>query len=762
MAVQGNKGKNLERMKNAGFRVPPFILIDRDTTEAELLKRIQEELPGQRLFAVRSSCAGEDEINRSSAGKYYSQIGVRKEALSEEIQKVLASYQGAAGDVIVQQFIPSAKSGVLFTNDGNGNILVNANRGLCKQVVEGHPCDEYCLDRAGKIMSRQIPFAKEYLVFSKGRMIRRQTAKASLSPGELRRLCRMSEKLEKVFGSPQDAEWCFFRSRLYLLQARPITRPLPKASERVHYDSANIAESYSGIVLPLTLSFAKHIYGRVYMNLLHASGVRMKKLLRHREIFDNMVAWHYGRLYYNMNSWYRMMAFIPGYQRNKVNLENMITSNIRVDVERDILPPFWFNIGYPLLVMLKLAYFNFSQHSFRRLVLGYISDFRQKDPETLDLNDCEALFTEFDTRLISRWHVPVENDFMVMTFFGLLRKSLTSEEELHLALRFKSKTSEQIEKIRELCLFMTTIPGVRDSLSSGDREKFSRILTSDPLISQKLEEYFLEYGGRYANELKLESKDIEEDHSGLFELLRLYFHNPAEKESRVKEEEPLKLSVFQRFLINRFRKYASAREEMRLLRSNGFSMMRKLMNRVGLLLAEAGRIELADDVYYLRLEELFTERTDYKDLIQKRKGQYDEFRQITPPIHFSLAEGEEPPAGGKVEKAGATIQGKACSKGKITGRVRVFNEFSFPGTIDFEIVVARHTDPGWTPLLGIAKGLIVEHGGILSHAAIVSRELNLPTVIGIPNITKQLKTGMLVELDGNSGCIKILNEDHKR
>ena len=82
------------------------------------------------------------------------------------------------------------------------------------------------------------------------------------------------------------------------------------------------------------------------------------------------------------------------------------------------------------------------------------------------------------------------------------------------------------------------------------------------------------------------------------------------------------------------------------------------------------------------------------------------------------------------------------------------HEFKLPKK-PLEIVVVKHTDPGWTPLFGICKGLIVENGGLLSHAAIISRELNLPCIIGVENATKLLKDGQQISMDGSTGKINI-------
>ena len=76
-----------------------------------------------------------------------------------------------------------------------------------------------------------------------------------------------------------------------------------------------------------------------------------------------------------------------------------------------------------------------------------------------------------------------------------------------------------------------------------------------------------------------------------------------------------------------------------------------------------------------------------------------------------------------------------------------------------EILVAQQTDPGWVVLFPAASGLLVERGSLLSHSAIVARELNLPCVVSIQDVTKIIKTGDFVEMDGKSGTVTIINHE---
>ena len=76
--------------------------------------------------------------------------------------------------------------------------------------------------------------------------------------------------------------------------------------------------------------------------------------------------------------------------------------------------------------------------------------------------------------------------------------------------------------------------------------------------------------------------------------------------------------------------------------------------------------------------------------------------------------------------------------------------------LDGEILVAKRTDPGWIPIFPSISGLLVERGSLLSHSAIVAREMGIPAVVGIKGLLNTLTDGMIVRMDGKSGTVKIL------
>lgn len=103
------------------------------------------------------------------------------------------------------------------------------------------------------------------------------------------------------------------------------------------------------------------------------------------------------------------------------------------------------------------------------------------------------------------------------------------------------------------------------------------------------------------------------------------------------------------------------------------------------------------------------------------------------------------------------MKGIGCCPGVVRGRVRVVRDPKGVALERDEVLVALRTDPGWVLLFPAAAGLIVEHGSLLSHSAIVARELGLPAVVSVQGVTEWLRDGDIVELDGSSGVVRRLS-----
>jgi pyruvate,water dikinase len=608
-------------------------------------------------------------------------------------------------------------------------------------------------------LEKTITQEKETELFQNGKIISMKSGGESLTAREAKRLISLAQKVQKIFGSPQDIEWCFKSGRLYVLQSRPITRTF-SLPEKKYFDSANIAESYSGIVLPLTCSFAQMIYETVYEDLLMRSGVPARKITESAKIFENLLGFFYGRMYYNMNNWYQLAAFVPGYNRNNGNFELMITSNTHQTVAPSTRPSLFLRIAYPFIVGFKTLMFGFTASRFKRMVKAEIKRFRDYDLGHLEYGECVALFEDLNRRLLRRWYITVENDFFVMTYLGILKK-IAGEEALQKLITFESKATEQVAALADLSEIMQSDPKIWSTIKVNDAKVFNDGLSKNITAAAALKNYLDEFGGRFANELKLESIGVDEDITKLFLVLKAYVgYKLLEPMPREEARLPLLKKLVTFFALAKFKKYASRREEFRLLRSNTFGITRRIIRRMGGLLAAQGIIKAVDDIFYLQLKEIFDasaiNNKELAGLVEKRKQEYTSYEAITPPAHFVTIDDQVPILQESILREGRNIQARPASPGVVKGRVRIFKDFSMPSKIDFEILVTSHTDPGWTSLIALSKGLIIEHGGVLSHASIVARELQIPAVIGVADAVNFLKDGQVVEINGSTGAVKIM------
>jgi pyruvate,water dikinase len=110
-------------------------------------------------------------------------------------------------------------------------------------------------------------------------------------------------------------------------------------------------------------------------------------------------------------------------------------------------------------------------------------------------------------------------------------------------------------------------------------------------------------------------------------------------------------------------------------------------------------------------------------------------------------------------EGGESRKGLACCKGVVTAKVRVIEDPRVEALLPGEILVARHTDPGWIAVFANAAGVIAERGSLLSHSAIVAREMGVPCVVSLKGATQWLKTGDIVRLDGGAGTVERTGRD---
>jgi rifampicin phosphotransferase len=641
--------------------------------------------------------------------------------------------------------------------------------------------------------------------------------RSSLTAGEVRSLTRMALAVERHYRRPQDLEFAVDATGSpFLLQARPITTVEelgPAAGNRLLWDNSNIIESYSGVTSPMTFSFIRRAYSIVYHCFVEVMGIDPRTVKANREVFENTLGLFRGQVYYNLLNWYRLVRLFPGFNYNKSFMESMmgVRESARVEEEgTGEAPGLRARYFVELPALLRLV--GRSARNFlriRRIVGDFQSYFRHRyerwsamDFRAMAPHELAALYRKMEDELLWEWKAPIINDFFVMVFYGTLKKLCASwcgdeSGSLQNDLICGEGGIESTEPTKMLLAIAAEArqqPELRALLLEKRPEDLAREIPTDPRFTgfaAAIRRYLDLYGFRCVNELKLEEASLKDRPAFLYQILRNYLatDDPAgldvaameERERRIRRDAEArafaalrrrrgllpKAWIFRRVLENA-RLGVKNRENLRFARTRIYGLLRELLRAVGEDLVEEGLLDHADDVFYLTLDEVWdfvkgrAVTTQLRPLAALRREEFDAYRRMEPPAdrfetfgmpyHRNRFQGR--PQVATASEPGL-LRGTGCCPGVVTGPVKVLRTPSEDARLDGEILVAERTDPGWVPLYPSVSGLLIERGSILSHSAIVAREMGIPTIVGIVGLVGTLQTGQVVTMDGGAGTVRV-------
>jgi pyruvate,water dikinase len=294
------------------------------------------------------------------------------------------------------------------------------------------------------------------------------------------------------------------------------------------------------------------------------------------------------------------------------------------------------------------------------------------------------------------------------------------------------------------------------------------------------EEYLARFGDRCMEELKLESATLHDDPRVLLRAIAQLARRPrrtAENvESRLRmaaearvaqalSKSPVKRALF-RWVLSNARARVRDRENLRFERTRLFGRVRRLFVEIGRRFCAGGRLEEPRDVFYLEVEEIlgFIEgtatSTDLAALAAARKREFEGYRAMPAPADRFETRGAVHQGNDFSRKtspqaiSGETVKGIGCCPGVVRAQVRVVTDPKSAALQGGEILVAERTDPGWIMLFPVCSGLLVERGSLLSHSAIVAREMGIPAIVSIPGVMAWARDGDWVEMDGATGVAR--------
>lgn len=781
LAEIGGKAGALARLSRVAGNIPAWFAVGSKGADIGEVEAALRDFHDDVLFAVRSSAADEDGAENSFAGQLETFLNIPKNQVYEHIERVrssggserIAAYRrerGVTGEhtpaVLVQRMVAAELAGVAFAaNPVTGSTkecVISAVRGLGDKLVDGSVDADTYIVSGGEV--------------SGGGFLSREQCL------EIAELCK---KVSVYFGRYQDIEWAYQNGELYLLQSRPITslrRFTAKKGYLNIWDNSNIAESYNGVTTPLTFSFIRLAYEHVYREMSRMLGVSSGKIEESDYIYTHMLGLHDGQVYYNLLSWYKLIAILPGYKTNAAFMEQMmgVREGLTPEVRALLPPPSDSSI---LTAIAKLwKHHRGNDKNVAKFFTLLDTTIKPRDLSGLSLFELSAYYRELEGKLLKNWHAPVINDFFSMIFYGLLKLAankwcgLSDENQFNGLLRNTGDiiSAEPARRVRELAELIRGDMELVGIMMQGDDFAIRKKLP--PEVLAKLDEYLERFGDRCINELKLESETLRDNPSPLYRAVGSYAVKLSDgaavalrddfDEKSVINKSGIKKPVF-KWILKNARKTIRNRENLRFERTRVFGAVRCIFREIGMRLASFGIIDERDDIFYLECGEALAyiegtaTTTDLRGLIKVRKAEYAAHKRLEHErfttydcVHLSKRHIGE----AKAQEGSAQLTGLGCCPGIVRGRARVITDPKDAVIHPGEILVAQRTDPGWIMLFPVAAGVLVEYGSLLSHAAIVVREMGIPAVVSVKNLFANVKNGDLIEFDGEKGSVTILEK----
>jgi rifampicin phosphotransferase len=706
--------------------------------------------------------------------------------------------------VVVQRMVEASVAGVLFTaNPVTGKrrqAVIDASPGLGEAVVSGmvNP-DHFVANTAtGEIVERRLGDKRVAIVAGSGGGTERVELAAdehgaSLSDDQILALAKLGERVEEHYGTPQDTEWAIDGDgALWLLQARPITTlfPLPGGAPtndedlRVYF-SFNVAQGVYRPLTPMGIQAFRLITSAVATFAGHPPG----NPYRGAAFFTESA----GRMFVDITSVLRSergRRLFSGAMRHMEARTVPIVRHLVNDPRLAIVPANPWPVLRTLMLVfargrfpLRVAEALARPERARARAARVVARFRtagEMSPEAGAagrLIAAERLLRDGPPEILPNVPPVFVAGLAANALSGKLLGDLATDDERRVAMRAlpHNPTTEM-----DLALWALAKEASADSASARivgqtPPERLAeeyRDGSLPPTLQGGLTDFLRHYGHRGVAEIDLGLPRWSEDPTYIMGVLANYLRldDPRSapdvqfgRAAREAEEMVAELTrratnrgrlrgVLVRFLLGRARELSGLREMPKFCIVLLLARVRDLLWPVGEVLARAGRLENAGDIFFITVPEAWAALAgeDLRASVSERRAVYEQETGRRHVPRLLLSDGTEPTAGPH-DAADGVLRGTPASGGTVTQKARVILEPAGASLEPGEILVAPSTDPGWTPLFLTAGGLVMEMGGPMSHGAIVAREYGIPAVVGVPDATERIETGQRITIDGSAG-----------
>jgi phosphohistidine swiveling domain-containing protein len=760
----------------------------------DLSDAISSVLVAGETYAVRSSAVGEDGTSTSFAGQFDSVLGcTTPEEVADAVRAVWASLLNQRAlayasrnvvplsrmAVIVQRQVAAVASGVLFTRDP-------------RSPEAQHMIVEYCDGLGEKLVSGSVTPASGLIDRGSGDYAGERDAESvstwtPLANSAAMQLRDLGLALEREFGCPQDIEFSVDQSgQIVLLQARPITI-LPARGPMVSWSNANIAENFPDPVCRMLQSFVALGYGAYFRSLAAAFGVPAARLERMDDRFDEIVACHGGRLYYNLSNIHALLYTVPG-GRKLAEYFNTFTGaeglEPPADARSTTLRELIALAQMPFRILSSYLGLSRRLKSFEALIDAYARDSHRRTLDAKSSEDLARLIEGFLDIRLNSWTPAALSDAAAMISYGLLGTLLRGKPDIDANALLQGlpglASAAPVEALWTLASELKNDPAAEIIRSQAPDDVLVQL--QDGALGEagrKISDYLDVWGFRSSGELLLVRPTPQEDPISVLHLLRAYLQSedvgPIAKSLRQAEVRkqrtlaaalalrPGRRQLF-RMVLWATQKSIGLRERARMKQALLYSRLRQVALAAGRHLVQNGTLSRADDIFHLGLGEVVDVLRGSvlpAGTVAERKQLLEDNKTWAPPAAFVLPQGQmfskrdrqdAPVVSGDAD----CLRGIPACAGRTTGTAAVVLDVSEIGTIQKDqILVTQQTDPGWAAVFFLVKGLVIERGGLLSHGAIIAREYGIPAVIGVKEATKLIRNGAQIEILADLGEVRV-------
>lgn len=766
--------------------------------QSSLFNEAMGEFEGIDVFAVRSSSPEEDLVGSSFAGMYETFLGTTRPMLEESIAKAYSSMfdfrviqykaknsinlEGTCISVIVQKQIASDVSGVGFSlnplNNCYDEVMINASFGLGEAIVSGIVTpDTYVVEKVKMELLEKTVVDKKIALHLKvdGGIEEKQNKNSkdqALTDKQILELTELIKRTEDHYRFPVDTEWAYEKGQLYLLQARPITSYIPLFPEMVTKPGERKGLYMDLIALTQGFDESLSVLGSDIWSMV----MDYMKEGTMPDGEEGIVLNINGRQYILMHNFFKMMGKRAGYA-----LLNQYDNAFK-GKEEEAYTEFVSNTMYPLLKQgkkatgkLLVSTVPFMIKTLLKPAKGAAEMNAIADNLTIKFKNMkndkpydELIQSSFESfrNIVSR---------MAVYYAGLLSNS---------KIKKMMKNTEAEDQTDALLMDLASNPTSAMGHAMFDLASFQEIqktLNAKEFV-QKIHErsysskflntwddYVYTYGARGFKEIDIASPRLEEKLDEFFPQLKAInlkdnvLNHVTERKAkaitkmRAVAEKKGKLKAFNKNLKVIDMTYG-LRETPKTLVIIMVGALRKIALDIGDEFVTQGRLKQRDQIFHLHKEQIAKAQKDTSlellPLIEENLELYKLMKNVRQFPNFIDSRGK---IYRNVLKAGeGDLAGMAISNGIVRGKAKVlatpYEKPLEPG----EILVTVATEPAWTPIFTNASGVVLEIGGGLQHGAIIAREYGLPCVSGLPGVTKIIKDGDLLEVDGTNGIVKIL------